>query len=91
MVQDYGEDSLGAAGVLDGLGGEEEVVGWGGDVGAVLGGCWGGGGGGFAEPFEEENYAVDGAFSVSIFCPVCMNGAWCIGTLESEWYPHRGR
>jgi len=61
LVKADGEDGLGAAGVLDGLGGKEEVFGWGCCVGAVLGGCGGCGGGGFTEPFEEEDYAVDGA------------------------------
>ena len=61
LIQDDGKDSLGAAGVLDGLGGEEEVFRWGCCVGAVLGGRGGCRGGGFAEPFEEEDDAVDGA------------------------------
>lgn len=59
-----------AAGVLDGLGGEEE-----GGVGCCLvgsvlrggGGCWGVG---FAEVFEEEDYAVDGTiYSIVLELP----------------------
>jgi hypothetical protein len=58
---------LGAAGVLDCLGGEEEVLGWVGDVGSVWGGCgcccWGL----VTEVFEEEDYAVDWAVIFWVF------------------------
>lgn len=60
MVEDYGEDGLGAAGVLDCLCGEEEVVCGGLVVGSVEGG-FGTCARGFACPFEEEDYAVDWA------------------------------
>ena len=66
VVKDDGEDGLRAAGVLDCLVGEEEGR-WGvGVVGSGRGGGGGGVGGGgglgcFAEPFEEEDDAVDGA------------------------------
>jgi hypothetical protein len=58
---------LGAAGVLDGLRGEEEVF-WGClVVGSVEGGGGVGGTAGcFAGPFEEEDYAVDGSGIVSL-------------------------
>ena len=61
-----------AAGVLDGLGGEEEGGVWCCLVGSVLrggGGCWGVG---FAEVFEEEDYAVDGAIYFFFFVFVSM-------------------
>ena len=66
-----------AAGVLDGLGGEEE-----GGVGCCLvgsvlrggGGCWGVG---CAEVFEEEDYAVDGAiYFFFLYLLVCCCMAW---------------
>ena len=62
MVEDHGENGLGAACVLDGLGGEEEalLVGGGGVVGAVLRGGGLGGVVGAGDVFEEEDYAVDG-------------------------------
>ena len=62
MVQDDGEDGLGAAGVLDGLRGEEEVaVVCCGCVVCAVEGCFLAGAGCFAGPFEEKDYAVDGA------------------------------
>lgn len=60
VVEDYGEDGLRAAGVLDGLGCEEDVLRCGWVVDSVEGG-FGAGAGCFAGPFEEEDYAVDGA------------------------------
>lgn len=62
MIEDYGEDGLCTAGVLDCLGGEEEVVVVCGGliVGSVDGG-FGACAGSFARPFEEEDYAVDWA------------------------------
>jgi hypothetical protein len=60
VVEDYGEDGLCAAGVLDCLRGEEEVVCGGLVVGSVQRG-FGACAGCFACPFEEEDYAVDWA------------------------------
>ena len=60
VVENYGENGLGAAGVLDGLAGEEEavVVDGGRGIGAILWGirvgrCR-------ADVFEEEDDAIDG-------------------------------
>lgn len=68
MVQDDGEDGLRAAGVLDRLGREEEApfVGGRGVVGPVRGGG-GVGALGAGYPFEEEDYAVDGAVVFFLF------------------------
>jgi hypothetical protein len=59
VVEDYGEDGLGAAGVLDCLGREEDVVFGGGGIVASIKGGFGSCAGCFTGPFEEENYAVD--------------------------------
>lgn len=60
FVEEDGEEGLGPAGVLDGLGGEEEGFGGRVVVGAVEGLVLGSGGvGGWV--FEEKDYAVDGA------------------------------
>lgn len=62
MIENYGEDGLCTAGVLDCLGGEEEVVVCGGLVVGSVEGGFGACAGSFARPFKEEDYAVDGAF-----------------------------
>lgn len=58
MVEDYGEDGLCAAGVLDCLGCEEDVVLCGCLVVCSVKWCFCAGAGGFAGPFEEEDDAV---------------------------------
>lgn len=64
MVEDDGENGLRAARVLDGLGSEEEaVVSGGGVVGTVLGSV--GSLGLAADPFEEEDDAVDGTLKIA--------------------------
>lgn len=59
MVEDYGEDGLGAAGVLDSLGREEDVVFGGSRIVASIEGGFGACAGCFTGPFEEEDDAVD--------------------------------
>lgn len=61
VVEDYGEDGLCTAGVLDCLAGEEKVVVCGGLVVGSVEGGFGACAGCFACPFEEEDYAVDWA------------------------------
>lgn len=61
VIEDYGEDGLCTAGVLDCLGGEEEVVVCGGLVVGSVEGGFGACASSFARPFEEEDYAVDWA------------------------------
>lgn len=59
FVEEYGEEGLCAAGILDGLRGKEEVLGGGVVVFAVFGSA--GGVGGLADGvFEEKDYAVEG-------------------------------
>lgn len=59
MVEDYGEDGLCAAGVLDCLGGEEDIVFFGGGIIAAIERGFGACAGCFTCPFKEEDYAVD--------------------------------
>jgi len=60
LIQDDGEDGLGATGILDGLCGEEEVR-WGFGCGRVEGAIEGSGGavGGGGDVLEQKNEAVD--------------------------------
>jgi hypothetical protein len=59
VVEDDGEDGLSAAGVLDCLGGEKDVVFCGGWIVASIDRSFVACAGCFTGPFEEEDYAVD--------------------------------
>lgn len=95
LVEDYGEDGLRAAGVLDCLGREEEVL-WRGFVVRSVYGGFGCCRGLVAEVFEEEDYAVDGAFLGYFLLVIGPDGGFGgeggkVCTLVSGWCRRLGR